>query len=715
MTNPDSKTTHQMYNVRNMYGLMMAQSTHKIISDKALPIGDRRPLVYSQSTFSAASGSVSAHIAAPVARSWDWLRYSVASVLNMNILGVPMSGVDVCGTTGTQDAQLCAYWYQLAVFQPIARNHYLTTDKNPANEPYLVTDAPSAALIRTAMYDRLRVMRYMYTEFFKVTLKGGAFVKPMFFNFPADPDALRDVEQDFMVGEYVKVSPLLTKPAGATPSYSSYFPTAKGEAWVNLFNLSDLQSTVPDAADAKEADKKFQRNSINAGDHVNAYLMPGAIIPMQGLTYQTVDPTTKKTVTKTAKTSNEMMQQIPVDLVLNMNANEEARGDIFVDDGYSQDMLEAKQYDFYSFYYSAGNLRKEWSNNSQSAGLPDSVTQMNRYVNSVTFVNSKGKTFDFYCWANQLQQVEQLTPTTSTDGTYTTFTFAQPVNLFSISGIYIGDKSKHKDLCTIAQKKWIAAAVPVLKDMPTASISLASSDATDKTVYTVNIKLIEKKTPEQLQDIMVSITTDGVTPFVPTEVLTDYATKFATVGDLSKRLVVTQGMVNPDKSITPFSFQILSDSDHTTVIWDSANHPLLLSQYLMLWGGSMKTGQKEKFVPAFGLGERVDDFWLSDGIYSFWNRNMASQKETEMLPAKNGYGTHPYIAWKTPADTFAAKFVLNVAANDVMLSSDKTAGSISFDQISVGGSMQLFVQEARNPEKLVQQYHKLVGNPELPP
>jgi len=43
-----------------------------------------------------------------------------------------------------------------------------------------------------------------------------------------------------------------------------------------------------------------------------------------------------------------------------------------------------------------------------------------------------------------------------------------------------------------------------------------------------------------------------------------------------------------------------------------------------------------------------------------------------------------------------------VAANDVMLSSDKTAGSISFDQISVGGSMQLFVQEARNPEKLVQ-------------
>lgn len=205
----DSKTTHRMYDVRNMYGLMMAQTTYDAYKSKVLPVKDRRPLIYSQSTFSAASGKVAGHIAAPVARSWDWLRYSVAQNLNMNIVGIPNSGVDVCGTMGTQDEELCAYWYQLAVFSPIARNNYVTSGENAMNEPYRMKEAANKKLVTDAMLDRMRILRYLYTEYFKVTKKGGALIKPMFFSNPSDPDALRDIEQDFMVGEYVKVSPVL--------------------------------------------------------------------------------------------------------------------------------------------------------------------------------------------------------------------------------------------------------------------------------------------------------------------------------------------------------------------------------------------------------------------------------------------------------------------------------------------------------------------------
>lgn len=75
----------------------------------------------------------------------------------------------------------------------------------------------------------------------------------------------------------------------------------------------------------------------------------------------------------------------------------------------------------------------------------------------------------------------------STDKTSTTFTFKEPVNMYSINGIYIGDSSKHNNLCTVADKKWIAEAVPDIKDKPSATIVLKSSDPAEKTVYNVNI------------------------------------------------------------------------------------------------------------------------------------------------------------------------------------------------------------------------------------
>lgn len=37
------------------------------------------------------------------------------------------------------------------------------------------------------------------------------------------------------------------------------------------------------------------------------------------------------------------------------------------------------------------------------------------------------------------------------------------------------------------------------------------------------------------------------------------------------------------------------------------------------------------------------------------------------------------------------------------------------NQISVGGNLQFFISEARNPSTLVKQYHKLIGTPQLPP
>lgn len=87
----------------------------------------------------------------------------------MNIAGVPLSGVDVCGTKGSKDEELCAYWYQLSVFSPVARNNYVTTEGNTQNEPYRMQDPEKKQLVKNAMLDRMRILRYLYTEYYKVT------------------------------------------------------------------------------------------------------------------------------------------------------------------------------------------------------------------------------------------------------------------------------------------------------------------------------------------------------------------------------------------------------------------------------------------------------------------------------------------------------------------------------------------------------------------
>jgi len=391
-----TKTNYQMWNMHNLYGLQAAQATFNSHKNHEFLLSDKRPFVVSQSTFGASSGQYAAHPSAPVDRTVDWLRYSVASVLQMNMFSIPMSGVDVCGTFGKQDEQLCAVWTQLAAFLPLARNNYHS--KDGSNEFYNIKDKDVMTMVRTAMQDRLKIARYMYTSLFETTQSGGTFVKPMFFYFPEDADAYFDLEQDFMIGDSLKVSPALGMAAkkGDAFTYTSYFPTKDNEAWVNIFDFSDRQMTTVD--DPKAKTKTNQRNKVTAGAHTNVYLRPGAIVPMQ------MDLTFTDSAGKPATASNtvDLIEKLPVDLLVNLDTNGEAKGSILIDDGSSQSMLDNQMYDHWSFQYSAGSLKKEWKTNASGmGGLPDSVKQENRVLNSIVLVNVPDTVnIDFACSAD---------------------------------------------------------------------------------------------------------------------------------------------------------------------------------------------------------------------------------------------------------------------------------------------------------------------------
>ena len=404
-TDDAKKVTYELWNLRNTYGLQMAQATHKAMTSDEYQFSAKRPFIVSESTFGATSGSYAAHVAAPNMRSYEWMRYSVASTLQLNMFGIPMSGADVCGTTGTRDDTLCAYWYQLGAFYPFARNNYIM-GKDGNNEPTHILDTAALAITKNAMMDRLKIVRYLYTKLFEASTKGGAVFKPMFFYYANDTDAYFDHEQDFMVGDAIKVSPVLGEAAtkGDAYTYTSYFPTMENEAWVNIFDFSDLQMTTADAVDAKV--KTNQRNTISPKDHANAYLRPGTILPMQETTYMVEDPTTKLMVSKTAMSTADMVTYASVDLLVNLDTNGQAQGSLLIDDGESRITLENQLYDYYQFAYNKGSLKREWATNgSGDGGFPDpdkeyGIVSANRVLNKIVLVNAKDKTVDFACWAD---------------------------------------------------------------------------------------------------------------------------------------------------------------------------------------------------------------------------------------------------------------------------------------------------------------------------
>ncbi|MBR7678842.1 glycosyl hydrolase, partial [Streptomyces daliensis] len=56
-----------------------------------------------------------------VARGWAGLRASLSLVLGMGLCGVPYSGPDIGGFTGTPSPELYLRWFQLGAYLPLFR------------------------------------------------------------------------------------------------------------------------------------------------------------------------------------------------------------------------------------------------------------------------------------------------------------------------------------------------------------------------------------------------------------------------------------------------------------------------------------------------------------------------------------------------------------------------------------------------------------------
>lgn len=123
------------YDVHSLYGHMMVEKTFNFLTDENnFWHYDFRPFILSRSTFMG-SGKYTAHWTGDNYRTWDYMKYSIAGIMNMQMFGVPMVGADICGFHGEEfDSEMCGRWIQLSTFYPLARMHY-ANDSKPS-EPY---------------------------------------------------------------------------------------------------------------------------------------------------------------------------------------------------------------------------------------------------------------------------------------------------------------------------------------------------------------------------------------------------------------------------------------------------------------------------------------------------------------------------------------------------------------------------------------------------
>jgi alpha-glucosidase len=285
------------YDFHNIYGHQILNATYQALLS-VFP--GKRPFVIGRSTF-AGSGKWAGHWGGDNVSRWSLMYFSIPQALSFSIFGIPMFGVDTCGFSGNTDMELCSRWMQLSAFFPFYRNHNVLG--TIPQEPYRWAAVAEAS--RIAMRIRYSLLPYMYTAFWRAHTKGEAVMRALAWEFPSEP-WLADADRQFLLGEAVLVTPCLVQ--GATTVDGVFPGVGSGTIWYDWYTHAPVEGV-----------SAGQNVTIEAPlGHIPVYLRGGYIVPTQEPALTTRDS-----------------RKNPWGIIVALDGNGEAAGELYMDDGES--------------------------------------------------------------------------------------------------------------------------------------------------------------------------------------------------------------------------------------------------------------------------------------------------------------------------------------------------------------------------------------------
>ncbi|CAI8605118.1 unnamed protein product [Vicia faba] len=301
------------YDAHSIYGFAQTIATHKALQG----LQGKRPFILSRSTY-VGSGKYAAHWTGDNQGTWEDLRYSISTMLNFGIFGVPMVGSDICGFYPAPTEELCNRWIEVGAFYPFSRDH--ANYYSPRQELYQWESVAESA--RNALGMRYKLLPYLYTLNYEAHIRGAPIARPLFFSFPNYVQCY-GLSTQFLLGSGLMVSPVLEQ--GKT-EVKALFPPG---TWYNLFDLTQVILS-----------KDGNYVTLNAPLHVvNVHLHQNTILPMQqgGM------------VSKDAR-----MTPFRLIVTFPAGANEgEAKGNLFLDDDELPEMKLGNGYSTYIDFHAS--------------------------------------------------------------------------------------------------------------------------------------------------------------------------------------------------------------------------------------------------------------------------------------------------------------------------------------------------------------------------
>lgn len=274
----------------------------------------KRGLVLSRSTF-LGSGRWVAHWLGDNFSSWSNLHYSIIGMLQFNHFGIPFVGSDICGFIGDATPEMCQRWMQLGAFYPFSRNHNGgSTEQDPG-----VWGPEIAQSNRKVLLIRYTLLPYLYTLFYQSASIGGTVVRALWHEFPTDPQTW-NIDRQFMWGSGLLISPVLEE--GVT-SVEAYLPDARFYHY-----LTGEEVSKPRRNDNGGSMVTFPTPM----DSINVHVRGGNVIPTQEPAVNT-----------------QISRNNPVGLIIALDNSDQAKGQLFYDDGNSIGSIENERYHLAEF------------------------------------------------------------------------------------------------------------------------------------------------------------------------------------------------------------------------------------------------------------------------------------------------------------------------------------------------------------------------------